>query len=49
MRMEIFGSARMGTVHPPRPQAAAVIPVKTQGKKMETPRKTTPTIPRMAI
>jgi hypothetical protein len=43
----IFGSVRMGIVLTPRPQAAAVIRVRTQGKRMEIPRKTTPTIPRM--
>jgi hypothetical protein len=49
MKMAIFRSVRMGIVLTPRPQAAAVIRVRTQGKRMEIPRKTTPTIPRMGI
>jgi hypothetical protein len=49
MMTAIFGSVRMGTAHPPRPQAAAAIRVRTQGRRMGTPRKTTPTIPRMGI
>jgi hypothetical protein len=43
----IFGSVRMGIVHPPRPQAAAAIRVRTQERRMGTPKKMTPTIPRM--
>jgi hypothetical protein len=49
MKMAIFGSARMGTVHPPRPQGAAAIRVRTQERRMGTRKKTTPIIPRMGI